>query len=236
MKYYVLLGLQSVSVNIEDGPTVLIDFQKYKQLAIDPNKQNPELCAAETEEYRKCGNKCVLACRNDSFASKITISRNDCDAAKCIEGCFCKDGLVRNQNRCIPAKECPIRRNRAMDMMDEMIDTKKNETYTQNKAQNQTQAQILAQNRNHTQIKFQNQNPKIFGFGFFNRPGCVFGNCGSVPIPVQVHSYDETVQRKENNKVHSHSGSYFHFFSRMLENSSGTTFNGIFYSNFPRTC
>lgn len=220
-----LLGLQSVSVNIEDGLTVLIDSEQYKQLAINSNKQNAELCATESEEYRRCGNKCVLACRYDLSVSGITIAKNDCDETRCVEGCFCKDGLVRYQNRCIPAKECPIRRNRAMDIMNEMSTPNKNETYTQIKAQNQTQAQ----NRNHTQINFQTQNPKIFGFGFFNRPGCAFGNCGSVPIPVQVHGYDETVQRKENNKVHSHSGSHFYSFSRMLEMPPESILNDIFF-------
>lgn len=190
----VLSGLQSQPVIAEDGLTVLIDSEKYQEISTDSNKTNVEVCGdLQTEEYRKCGKKCVLACRLSPFPSDIIVSKDDCDEMKCVEGCFCKDGFVRYQNECILAKECPMRMNKAMRMMSE---SNKTESYGQNKAQNHTQAQIMVQNMNQTQVQFQGQNPKIFGFGFFNRPGCGFGGCA--PVPVQVHSYDETVQRKEN--------------------------------------
>lgn len=216
LDYYVLSALRIEPVSFEDDLTVLIDFERYQQLsfnpsnATDPNKTNVEVCAdLETEEYRKCGKKCISACRHAPFSSGLIVSKVDCDETKCVKGCFCKDGFVRHQNKCIMAKECPVREHKAMRMMSETENPNKTESHTQNIAQNHTQAQMIAHGKNQTQIQFQQQNPKIFGFGFFNR--CTFGGCGPdpVPVPVQVQSYDESVQRKENNnKVHSQSGSY----------------------------
>lgn len=70
-----------------------------------------KVCAdPEREVYQKCGSKCVLGCRYASTSSGITISKHDCEKNDCVEGCFCKTGLVRHQSKCIPALECPIRK------------------------------------------------------------------------------------------------------------------------------
>lgn len=83
---------------------------------VSSNKTNLKVCAdSENKEYRKCGNKCVLSCRYTLYSSNFSISNDDCDKNACIEGCFCKDGYVRHYDKCILAKECPIRNSRAME-------------------------------------------------------------------------------------------------------------------------
>lgn len=67
------------------------------------------------EVYQDCGRKCVLGCRfatQSSSSSAINIGKHECDKldSNCVEGCFCKTGLVRHQSKCIPARECPIRK------------------------------------------------------------------------------------------------------------------------------
>lgn len=62
------------------------------------------------EVYQECGSKCVLGCRYSSSASVFTAGKHECDKNDCVEGCFCKTGLVRHQSKCIPALECPIRK------------------------------------------------------------------------------------------------------------------------------
>lgn len=69
------------------------------------------------EAYHRCGNKCVLGCRYASATQTLTpsiagisLSKFECDKNECVEGCFCKHGLVRHQNKCIPPNECPIRK------------------------------------------------------------------------------------------------------------------------------
>lgn len=185
-----------------DDLTVLVDYEKYQQFYrfIDSNKS--EVCAnSETEEYRKCDNKCVLGCRHASSSSGITLSKADCVNSECIDGCFCRDGLIRHQNKCIPASECPIRKNKAMEMMAESnnSNTTKHLMQMQTQIQNQTQ---LHDQHNQTQAA-DNQivvnNPKIFGFPFFNR-GCQnpFAPC-SVPISVPVvQTFDQTVSKKDS--------------------------------------
>lgn len=64
----------------------------------------------ENEVYQSCGNKCVLGCRYASTSSGITISKHDCEKNDCVEGCFCKTGLVRHQSKCIQPDECPVRK------------------------------------------------------------------------------------------------------------------------------
>lgn len=66
----------------------------------------------ENEVYQECGSKCVLGCRYATTSSgfSLTISKHDCEKNDCVEGCFCKTGLVRHQTQCIPALECPVRR------------------------------------------------------------------------------------------------------------------------------
>lgn len=121
------LGLQFEHSNAQDDQTILIDFEKYQQLlrshrhprnANALNKTDSNICSdLQTEEYKKCGNHCILGCSHDRLTSGLIVSKDDCNATKCVEGCFCKDGLVRHQNKCIPAKECPGRRSKAVEFI-----------------------------------------------------------------------------------------------------------------------
>lgn len=132
VSFYSSLDVQSEHVNIEEDLTLVIDFEKYQQLvnarrhprnARSLNQTKSSNCMdLEKEEYQKCGNNCVLGCRFDSIilSENATSTENKtekCDATKCIEGCFCKKGLVRHHRKCIPATECPARKSRIMGML-----------------------------------------------------------------------------------------------------------------------
>lgn len=114
-------------MDIEDDLTVLVDFVKYREIekthrhpknADLLNKTSSAVCEnLEIEEYLKCGNNCILGCRYDNSSSGITLSKDECNKTACIDGCFCKDGLVRHLNKCIPAVECPARASRAIDIL-----------------------------------------------------------------------------------------------------------------------
>lgn len=83
--------------------------KKFKFIDCDEEK----VCAdPKNEVYQECGSKCVLGCRYAATSSgvSITISKHDCEKNDCVEGCFCKTGLVRHQTKCIPASECPVRK------------------------------------------------------------------------------------------------------------------------------
>lgn len=104
----------------QDDHTILIDFEKYQEFhqpnVASSNKTNAEVCSdGENKEYRKCGNKCVLSCRYTLYSSKFPISSDECSKKTCVEGCFCKDGYVRHYDKCILAKECPVRNGRASE-------------------------------------------------------------------------------------------------------------------------
>lgn len=127
MYFSLFSGIQSRNVNLEEDLTVLIDYAKYQQFASthrhprDGNKVNTtnstEKCAdLGTEDYQKCGSKCILSCRYASLPSELTVSKDACDKNECIEGCFCKQGLVRHQDKCIPLNECPVRTNKAIEV------------------------------------------------------------------------------------------------------------------------
>lgn len=68
------------------------------------------------EVYQDCGRKCVLGCKYAFASTTISIpftgGKHECDKldTNCVEGCFCKTGLIRHQGKCIPARECPIRK------------------------------------------------------------------------------------------------------------------------------
>lgn len=114
-------------MNIEEDLTRLIDFEKYQQYvnarrhprnANSLNQTKSSICSdLKSEEYQKCGNKCVLGCRYDSLVSGNASLTENCNATKCIEGCFCKEGLVRYHKKCIPATECPTRKSKAIGMI-----------------------------------------------------------------------------------------------------------------------
>lgn len=120
-EYFILSGLKCAPIDENHNhevQTVLIDFEKYQQFhqpnVVSSNKTNAEVCSdKENKEYRKCGNKCVLSCQYTLYSSKFPISNDNCNKSTCIEGCFCKEGYVRHYDKCILAKECPIRNARA---------------------------------------------------------------------------------------------------------------------------
>lgn len=121
-------GLHCRLVNNNDDQTILIDFEKFQKFnhtnVGSSNKTNVELCTnSENKEYRKCGNKCVLSCRYALSTSNFSISTENCNETKCIEGCFCKNGFVRHHNKCILSKECPIRSSRALKASDDRSGT-----------------------------------------------------------------------------------------------------------------
>lgn len=122
------LDVQSKHVNIDEDLTLLIDFEKYQQSvnarrhprnAKSLNQTTSSICNdLEKEEYQKCGNKCVLGCRYDSLVSEnVTATASDCNATKCIDSCFCKDGFIRYHHKCIPATECPVRKSKSISLL-----------------------------------------------------------------------------------------------------------------------
>lgn len=116
-------GIQSKHVNVQDDLTILIDSKKYQSVRhsmveISSNKTKLNECIDSNEEYRKCGDSCVISCRYASSPSEIEASKNDCAKTECVEGCFCKDGFVRHQNKCILPKECPARSNKSIEAAD----------------------------------------------------------------------------------------------------------------------
>lgn len=125
--FCVFLDVQSEHVNIEEDLTVLVDFEKYQQLANARrhprnaksfNQTTSSVCKdLEKEEYQKCGNKCVLGCRYDSLVSENVTATDNCNATKCIEGCFCKDGYVRYHHKCVPTTECPARKSKSIGLL-----------------------------------------------------------------------------------------------------------------------
>lgn len=102
----------------ENELTGLFDYEKYLKLQAnqmqrfekrDQQPINKTQCLdSEHEVYQECGNKCVLACRYSVSTSVLPSENDECVKAKCIEGCFCKAGFVRNGNKCIPASQCPV--------------------------------------------------------------------------------------------------------------------------------
>uniref|UniRef100_A0A1W7R7M7 Putative til domain-containing cysteine-rich salivary secreted peptide n=1 Tax=Aedes albopictus TaxID=7160 RepID=A0A1W7R7M7_AEDAL len=58
-------------------------------------------CSDPNTEYLECGSACPLTCRN--------MNRNFMCITVCRSGCFCRKGLVRNEdNKCIEPSHCLI--------------------------------------------------------------------------------------------------------------------------------
>lgn len=127
-------GYETKQVRIQDDLTISIDskgyfefFKAHRTTKEDygSNQNASKLCSAsENEVYEKCGKKCMLSCRFDSSTLKITATKDECEKTDCIEGCFCKDGFVRYEDKCIPVSECPstyksVRSNKAIDVATE---------------------------------------------------------------------------------------------------------------------
>ncbi|TSK16074.1 SCO-spondin [Bagarius yarrelli] len=63
------------------------------------------LCPMQCEDglvYEACGSACVNGCPGSSSHAD-----SRCRALSCVEGCFCPQGTVRYENRCIFPSECP---------------------------------------------------------------------------------------------------------------------------------
>lgn len=153
---------------------MLIDFENYRQAISSEGQLTKEIasnqsisieCVLKNGEYRICGKSCVLHCRHDSMAVKFFTSNEKCDATKCVEGCFCKDGFVRYHNECVPIADCAARGNKAMDF-----------------------SQIKIDNSTHIASQEHTSDPKTFSS--LNRPP-----------PIQFQAYDETMQRKEVDRL-----------------------------------
>ncbi|KAG8183312.1 hypothetical protein JTE90_002804 [Oedothorax gibbosus] len=68
---------------------------------VEPYQCPPkEICLIEGEEYTDCGSACPLTCSNKDDPPPCT--------KQCVPGCFCKPGLVRNEEgRCVEPTKCP---------------------------------------------------------------------------------------------------------------------------------
>ncbi|GFR05007.1 hypothetical protein TNCT_498982 [Trichonephila clavata] len=75
------------------------DYGKCVRLEDCGQGGNREMCGIN-EEYKECGTACPLTCSNRNEAQVCT--------DQCVPGCFCKDGLVRNeQGMCVDPNQCP---------------------------------------------------------------------------------------------------------------------------------
>lgn len=80
------------------------------------NSSTFEACiGVENAAYRKCGTKCILGCRFTPNILDVAVTPNDCENSECVEGCFCKDGYVRLEDKCILPKGCPVRSNKSIE-------------------------------------------------------------------------------------------------------------------------
>lgn len=120
-------GVQGQNAKVDEDITILIDFKKYQQLhqVKVANSSKSEVCTAlENGIYQKCASKCVSSCRFQiPSISDIAMTSIDCAKSECIEGCFCKIGFVRYQDKCILSKNCPTRANKSMEFVTKMPNT-----------------------------------------------------------------------------------------------------------------
>ncbi|XP_055949174.1 zonadhesin-like isoform X5 [Argiope bruennichi] len=66
---------------------------------VEPEECPQETCG-EDEEYRDCGSACPATCSN--------LGKKQICTQQCVPGCFCREGLVRNEeNECVEPEECP---------------------------------------------------------------------------------------------------------------------------------
>lgn len=70
--------------------------------------EKSKVCAdSVNEEYLDCGKRCVLGCFVDSSVESRACNTVD---SICVEGCFCKTGLIRHRGKCIKSIECPTKK------------------------------------------------------------------------------------------------------------------------------
>jgi len=69
-------------------------------------KPSVDLCK-EREVYKSCGTACPATCTNYELLKSGKLNCLDV----CKTGCFCEDGLVRDETtqQCIPYNECPVK-------------------------------------------------------------------------------------------------------------------------------
>nr|XP_042912441.1 tenascin-like isoform X1 [Parasteatoda tepidariorum] len=68
---------------------------------VDPNQcpKPPSKTCGKHEVYTKCGSACPLTCAN--------LGKDQACTAQCVEGCFCQEGLVRNDyGQCVHPNQC----------------------------------------------------------------------------------------------------------------------------------
>ncbi|XP_031623709.1 uncharacterized protein LOC116341019 isoform X3 [Contarinia nasturtii] len=110
---FLLSGFQAKEVHLETESTILIDAKKFLEIFKKSNETN--VCG-ENEEYLECGKKCMLSCRYSASSFGIALSEDECEKNECVKGCFCKDGLVRQRDKCVPVAECSSRQSKAFDI------------------------------------------------------------------------------------------------------------------------
>lgn len=84
------------------------------------NTPSDECIGMENATFQKCGTKCVLSCRFIPNVSNVAVTPNDCESNECVEGCFCKVGFVRYEDKCILPKECPVRSDKSIEFNTEI--------------------------------------------------------------------------------------------------------------------
>lgn len=113
-------------MNVQEDATILIDIRKYQQIYLanmtsnSSNTASGECIGMGNATYQKCGTKCVLGCRFIPNISDVAVIPNDCESSECIEGCFCKVGFVRYEDKCVLPKECPVRSNKSIEFSTEV--------------------------------------------------------------------------------------------------------------------
>ncbi|CAD5114007.1 DgyrCDS3170 [Dimorphilus gyrociliatus] len=60
----------------------------------------PIMCTGNSE-YRECGPSCPQTCKNIGDEKD-----KYCDHGPCVEGCYCKEGYILHNAKCIPAADC----------------------------------------------------------------------------------------------------------------------------------
>lgn len=113
-------------MNVQEDATVLIDFSKYQKMylankANSSNNATTDVCIGmENATYHKCSAKCVLSCRLIPNMSDVAVTPNECENSACMEGCFCKVGFVRYEDKCVLPKDCPVRINKSIEFNTEV--------------------------------------------------------------------------------------------------------------------
>ncbi|XP_053120701.1 SCO-spondin-like [Hemicordylus capensis] len=79
--------------------------EECSQRGVSVRWRSQELCPLQCDhglEYDPCGPACPQTCKNFGLEPA-----EHCEALSCVEGCFCLEGKVLHDGRCIDPSECP---------------------------------------------------------------------------------------------------------------------------------